>query len=202
MSQAISLRSLFVVVCLALFTEGVNNGAGNYPPTSSTPSGVTLSTSFVSNSAPQNPLYNDRTWNAKQRVSSSQDPHRIIRSHQVGGGASMQETSGPLFGPPPPKDLPLRFVRAGEGNIQEAWRRYYATLQWRQKEGIDNILRESRPDFFFIKQHYPHYFHLQGRKGEPVFYEQPGKTNFQALRKGGVALPSLLRHYTMVTECT
>ena len=50
------------------------------------------------------------------------------------------------------------------------------------------------------KQHYPHYYHLKGRNGEPVFFELPPKTNLQAMRKGGVDLPSLLRHYAMVTE--
>jgi hypothetical protein len=73
-------------------------------------------------------------------------------------------------------------------------------LQWRQSEGIDEILREPYPLFHFIKQHYPHYFHLRGKNGEPCYYEQPAKTNLKALREGGVGLELLLRHYTMITE--
>ena len=49
-------------------------------------------------------------------------------------------------------------------------------------------------------QHYPHYYHLKGRKGEPVFFELPPKTNLAAMRKGGIDINTLLRHYAMVTE--
>ena len=41
---------------------------------------------------------------------------------------------------------------------------------------------------------------MRGRNGEPVFFEQPPKTNLQAMRDGGVTLDGLLRHYAMVTE--
>jgi hypothetical protein len=67
---------------------------------------------------------------------------------------------------------------------------------------MDTILSEPHVYFEFIKQHYPHYFHLFGRNGQPVYYEMPAKTNLQALRQGGVTLDILLRHYAMVTEFT
>lgn len=102
--------------------------------------------------------------------------------------------------PSPPKELPLRFLRAGKGDPAVGLRRYEATLAWRKQERIDGILRESFPSFALIKQNYPHYLHLRGRNGEPCFYEQPARTNLRALREGGVDLEQLLRHYMMITE--
>lgn len=105
-----------------------------------------------------------------------------------------------LRAPPPPEELPLRFLRAGKGDPVEGQRRYEATLKWRAENGIDTILTEPHPNFELIKANYPHYFHLRGRNGEPVFFEQPPKTNLQAMRVGGVTLDGLLHHYAMVTE--
>ena len=51
-----------------------------------------------------------------------------------------------------------------------------------------------------LSAYYPHYFHLRGKKGEPVFFEQPPKTDLPALRAGGMDLHGLVRHYAMVTE--
>lgn len=106
----------------------------------------------------------------------------------------------PLPAPPPPEELPVRFLRAGKGDAEEGQRRYAATLEWRKENGIDHILTDAHPDFDLIKKHYPHYYHLRGRDGEPVFFEQPPKTNLQAMKDGGVVLEGLLRHYAMVTE--
>lgn len=106
----------------------------------------------------------------------------------------------PLPAPVPPDDLPVRFLRAGKGDPLEGRRRYDATLRWRQEHGIDHILTDPHPDFDLIKRNYPHYYHLRGRNGEPVFYELPPKTNLQAMKDGGVVLEGLLHHYAMVTE--
>ena len=54
--------------------------------------------------------------------------------------------------------------------------------------------------FEMVKRNYPHYFHLRGKNGEPVFFESPAKTNLAALRAGGMDLPGPVRHYAMVTE--
>lgn len=105
-----------------------------------------------------------------------------------------------LPAPLPPKELPLRFLRAGKGDPEEGLRRYEQTLAWRQAENIDEILREANPNFDVIKQHYKHYCHGKGKNGEPCYYEQPPKTNLKALRDAGVNLETLLRHYIQVTE--
>ena len=105
-----------------------------------------------------------------------------------------------IHAPLAPTELPVRFLRAGKGDPIEGQRRYEATLQWRKEHNIDTILFEENVKFSMIKENYPHYFHLRGKKGEPVFYEQPPKTDLQKLKNGGVTLTSLVRHYTMVTE--
>ena len=96
--------------------------------------------------------------------------------------------------------LPLRFLRAGKGDEVEGQRRYKETLQWRKDNNIDNALYQSWPKFEVTKRHYPHFFHCTGRNGQPVFYEQPPKTDLRALRNEGVSLEQLLKHYAMITE--
>ena len=98
--------------------------------------------------------------------------------------------------------IPIRFLRAAKGDPVLARRRFQKTLQWRQQYNMDTILNEPHFHFEFIKQHYPHFFHLRGRNSEPVYYESPAKTNLKALRQGNVTLEILLRHYAMVTEFT
>jgi len=97
--------------------------------------------------------------------------------------------------PSPPRELPLRFLRAGKGDPDEGLRRYEETLKWRKEEKVDNILREANRNFDAIKKHYKHYCHGKGKNGEPCYYEQPPKTNLKALRDAGVDLDTLLRHY-------
>jgi hypothetical protein len=97
-------------------------------------------------------------------------------------------------------ELPERFLRAGQGDEEEGRRRFLATLKWRKKNNIDRCLFEAWPDFELIKQHYPHFLHGRGRSGEPVFFEQPPKTDLKALREGGIELDALLMHYGMVCE--
>jgi hypothetical protein len=105
-----------------------------------------------------------------------------------------------VHAPPAPKELPIRFLRAGKGDPIEGQRRYEATLQWRKEHDIDNILFEAYPLFEMIKKNYPHYYHLRGKQGEPVFFELPPKTDMAALKAGGIDLLRLVRHYSMVTE--
>jgi len=106
----------------------------------------------------------------------------------------------PLPAPDPPKEVPERFIRACEGNEEEAKKRYEATLAWRKEYGMDTTLTEAHPNFELIKANYPHFFHLTGHDGESVFYDQPPRTDLQKLKDGGVDTESLLHHYVMVTE--
>lgn len=96
--------------------------------------------------------------------------------------------------------VPLRFLRACKGDEEEGRRRYQETLQWRRDNNTDQVLFEAWPSFELVKQHYPHFFHGTGRRGQPVFYEQPPRTDLKALRAGGVDLAKLLNHYAMIAE--
>ena len=138
-----------------------------------------------------------KTEGSEMTHSSAVTPHmnEIITATTV-----RPEGFNPLPCPPPPEELPDRFLRAGKGDPVEGRRRYEATLAWRKAHDIDHILTDPHPDFDLIKRNYPHYFHFRGRNGEPIFIEQPPKTNLKAMKEGGVTLDGLLRHYAMVTE--
>ena len=97
-------------------------------------------------------------------------------------------------------ELPIRFLRAAKGNQMEGKQRYEDTLTWRRDNRIDDLLFDAWPAFELTKQHYPHFFHGRGRQGQPVFYEQPPKTDLRALRAGGIGVEQLLRYYAMITE--
>lgn len=179
------LRAALLFVSLTLLTEG-----NNVNDVSLLSFGV--STTRVGDHG----SYQDRRGAYKLGMQRT----NLFWNSQRDEGGALKLAEGPPPPPPPPKELPLRFLRAGKGDPVTGLQRYEATLQWRKQEHIDGILRESFPNFSFIKQHYPHYFHLKGLKGEPCFYEQPARTNLRALRDGGVNLEKLLRYYTMITE--
>ena len=50
--------------------------------------------------------------------------------------------------------IPDRYIRGCDGDLEEARRRWDATLAWRREEGVDQILREPQPFFEHIKRHY------------------------------------------------
>lgn len=114
--------------------------------------------------------------------------------------STLSASDAPLRTEKKEDELPLRFLRAAKGDEVEGQRRYEETLKWRSENAIDNNLYEAWPKFELVKKHYPHYFHGLGLNGQPVFYEQPPKTDLRALRNGGVGLNELLKHYAMVTE--
>lgn len=96
--------------------------------------------------------------------------------------------------------VPRRFLLAANGDVAEGRRRYAATAEWRRRERIDSILHEPHPNFDLIKRHYPHFFHLRGKRNEPVYYESPAKMNLEALKAAGLSMADLLRHYAFLTE--
>lgn len=142
---------------------------------------------------------------SQQHLPRSSKAALHVTSSIHGDGTVVSDHNNPftrLRAPPAPpvSQLPYRFLRAGKGDVVEGRRRYQATLDWRKEHDIDGILLEPHAQFQLIKSHYPHYYHGRGYDGEPVFFEQPPKTNLSALKAAGVDLPGLVRHYTMVTE--
>ena len=96
--------------------------------------------------------------------------------------------------------IPFRFIRATKGDITAARTRWADTCAWRKELGMDEILYKPHPNLAVIKENYPHYFHLRGKKNECCYYEKPPKMNLTALKKEGIMLDELLRHYALCCE--
>ncbi|CAI5738370.1 unnamed protein product [Peronospora destructor] len=93
-----------------------------------------------------------------------------------------------------------RFIVGEKGDVEKGRARYVTTLEWRKENGIDDILVTPHPTFAIIKRHYPQYFHGRTRDGLPVYYERPGKIDLAALKREGLSIDDLLRHYMYITE--
>ncbi|KAG2530348.1 hypothetical protein BBI17_001944 [Phytophthora kernoviae] len=93
-----------------------------------------------------------------------------------------------------------RFVAGEKGDVEKGRQRYLNTLEWRKENNIDNILVTPHPNFEIIKKYYPQYFHGRTRDGLPVYYERPGKIDLPALKREGLSIDDLLRHYMYITE--
>ena len=73
--------------------------------------------------------------------------------------------------------LPDRYIRGCDGDMEEAQRRWNATLAWRREERVDGILREPQPFFEHIKSHYQHGVHRMAKNGNYVYIERPPKAD-------------------------
>jgi len=93
-----------------------------------------------------------------------------------------------------------RFIAGEKGDVEKGRARYLATLEWRKENDIDDILVTPHPHFEIIKKYYPQYFHGRTRDGLPVYYERPGKIDLPALKREGLSIDDLLRHYMYITE--
>ena len=96
--------------------------------------------------------------------------------------------------------VPIRFLRAEKGDTVKGMERYKTTLEWRKENKIDELLFAKWEHFDSIKENWPHYFHLRGKKNEPVYYEMPPKMKLAPMRKKGLVMADLLHHYRIVTE--
>ena len=96
--------------------------------------------------------------------------------------------------------VPFRFIRATKGDIKGAKIRWNKTLEWRESMGMDTILQEPHPNLHLIKQNYPHYFHLRGKKNEACYYESPPKMKLKALKEAKITMDDMLRHYVLCCE--
>jgi hypothetical protein len=76
---------------------------------------------------------------------------------------------------PDPDKPNQRFIDGCPGDLEEAKRRWRITLQWRKEFGTDEILEKPHKFFDLIKDSYPHWYCLEGRTGQPVYYERSGQ---------------------------
>jgi len=99
-----------------------------------------------------------------------------------------------------PGATPFRFIRATKGDVAAAKTRWADTCKWRDELGMDHVLTQPHPTIQIIKENYPHYFHLRGKKNECCYYEKPPKIDLANLRKSGIELEALLKHYAICCE--
>lgn len=99
-----------------------------------------------------------------------------------------------------PGSIPFRFIRATKGDVAAAKQRWAETCAWRAENSMDTCLLEPHPNLKIIKENYPHYFHLRGKNNECCYYEQPPKMNLTELKKSGITLETLIKHYAICCE--
>lgn len=144
--------------------------------------------------------FHEGDYNDLHLATRSDSSIELIRSGAGSPIPIMEHPHAAYDPPPPPTETPLRFIRAGKNDPEVGRQRYEATLAWREEQGMNTILKEPHEHFELIKEHYPHYYHLKGLKGEYCYYECPPKTNLKALKAAGLQIDDLLRHYAFVTE--
>ncbi|TKA22360.1 Sec14 cytosolic factor [Salinomyces thailandicus] len=82
----------------------------------------------------------------------------------------------------------LRFLRARKFDVQAAKKMYEDAEHWRAEfggpGGVDKLVRtfdyKEKPQVF---KYYPQYYHKTDKEGRPVYVEQLGKVDLEALRK-------------------
>lgn len=143
-------------------------------------------------------------------IESDQDLEATVRTPEMsplsvvsGSGVDSVESDGESGGPSisgGPLPFSARFIAAEKGDEEKGRQRYQNTLQWRKENEIDDILVTPHPTFETIKKYYPQYFHGRSKAGQPVYYERPGKIDLAALKREGLSIEDLLRHYMYITE--
>ncbi|OWZ14787.1 SEC14 cytosolic factor [Phytophthora megakarya] len=126
-------------------------------------------------------------------MSDTASPVSDLNADTSSETTEIQAISGPIAFSP-------RFIAGEKGDAEKGHARFLATLEWRKENDIDNILVTPHPNFETIKQYYPQYFHGRTREGQPVYYERPGKIQLPALKREGLSIDDLLRHYMYITE--
>lgn len=116
--------------------------------------------------------------------------------------ATATQTNGPALSPQKsaPGSIPFRFIRATKGDVAAAKERWAETCTWREENNMNACLSEPHPSLQTIKMHYPHYFHLRGKNKECCYYEQPPKMNLTELKKNGITIEKLIKHYSICCE--
>lgn len=95
-----------------------------------------------------------------------------------------------------------RFIAGCNGDVEEAKRRYAATMKWRKENGIDKILLRPSRVFDDMKETFTHYTHKKDKYGHPVTYEFLGtqrKTYHDFLARG-VSEDEAITHHVRLQE--
>ncbi|KAF2738206.1 SEC14 cytosolic factor [Polyplosphaeria fusca] len=81
----------------------------------------------------------------------------------------------------------LRFLRARKFNVEQSKQMFVASEKWRKeyaKVGVEELVRtfdyKERPEIF---KYYPQYYHKTDKDGRPVYIEQLGNVDLNAMAK-------------------
>jgi len=98
----------------------------------------------------------------------------------------------------------LRFLRARKFNVELSKQMFIKNEQWRKEFGTDDLVRhfeyKERPQMF---QYYPQYYHKTDKDGRPVYIEQYGKIDLNAMYKISTAermVQNLVVEYEKVAD--
>lgn len=97
---------------------------------------------------------------------------------------------------------PQNFVQICNDDMTAAKKMYFATLQWRALERMDEIvdIPQNPETFANIVKYYPHGFQGRTREGAAVVYEQLGGADATGLSKCNITPQNLLRHFMLRNE--
>jgi hypothetical protein len=177
------------VPMLTLSSKNATRGVANTP----TNNAVSRNTPQSAQSNPDPPGLNNRV--------GSKTPASTPKSSATPKSASTPK--GKRSASPPkaaPGSIPFRYIRATKGDVAAAKERWAATCKWRKENSMDTCLLEPHPHIKTIKANYPHYFHLRGKKNECCYYEKPAKMNVPELKKNGIGMEPLLKHYAICCD--
>ncbi|KAJ9603599.1 cytosolic factor, phosphatidylinositol/phosphatidylcholine transfer protein [Cladophialophora chaetospira] len=98
----------------------------------------------------------------------------------------------------------LRFLRARKFNVEHAKTMFINNEKWRKEFGTDDLVRtfdyKERPQMF---EYYPQYYHKTDKDGRPVYIEQYGKIDLNAMYKISTAermVQNLVVEYEKVAD--
>jgi len=98
----------------------------------------------------------------------------------------------------------LRFLRARKFNVELAKQMFIDNEKWRKEFGVDGLVRSfeytEKPKVF---EYYPQYYHKTDKDGRPVYIEQLGKIDLNAMYKittGDRMLQNLVVEYEKVAD--
>lgn len=137
-------------------------------------------------------------------VSASSDDEEETDTNSFSPGKLVRKQSVALFNlldqSKLPDGLPIRYLEAEENDVELAIERWNATNEWREENGVNDILSQPHPHFQLMKDHIRHFFHGRDKHGHPVYYERPGLIDVGKLKEKGLTDEDLTNHYIFNNE--
>ncbi|KAI9827630.1 MAG: cytosolic factor, phosphatidylinositol/phosphatidylcholine transfer protein [Sarea resinae] len=98
----------------------------------------------------------------------------------------------------------LRFLRARKFNVEHAKAMFIDSEKWRKEFGVDDLVRNfDYPEKAQVFEYYPQYYHKTDKDGRPVYIEQLGKVDLNAMYKITTSdrmLQNLVVEYEKLTD--